>query len=124
MLGLPFIVLFKRHMEAPALTPEVALLTIMNANPAEFLPVIENVKEVLNEATDDELDDDEEDRSGILSPYTTFPQLDCWILWPLVKAWLLSNTDVEYVELIDASPIRSRLSPDAKGSKEKLAFWT
>ena len=85
--------------------------------------MIENVKEVLNEATDDELDD-EEDRSGILSPYTTFPQWDCWIAWPLVKAWLLSNTDVEYEELIDASPIRSRLSPDAKGSKEKLAFWT
>lgn len=35
----------------------------------------------------------------------------------------MSNTDVKY-ELIDASPIRSRLSPDAKGSKEKLAFWT
>jgi hypothetical protein len=92
-------------------------LTNTNANPAEFVPVIENVKEVLNEATE------EEDRSGILSPYTTFPQLLCWISWPLVEAWLLSNTDVED-ELMDASPIRSRLSPDAKGSKEKLAFWT
>lgn len=93
-------------------------MTNMNAKPAELLPVIENVKDVLNEATDEE-----DDRSGMLSPYTTLPQLYLYISWPLVKILLLSNTDAKF-ELIAASPIRSRLSPDAKGSKEKLAFWT